>query len=502
MQFDTASPTLLNAEASETERRSELGQFFTEPHIASLMASMFCDVPEDVTLLDAGAGEGALTSAFVAHCCQNSHKINTIRATLFEIDSRVQERLDHNMQVCKNACRSVGIAFTYEIHHSDFILQIAERLRGGMFTDKAPQFSTAIANPPYRKLSSESKERLALRSIGIESTNLYSAFIALIQRLLKREGELVAITPRSFCNGPYFRPFRESLIEETSIQKIHLFDSRSAAFGKDSVLQENIIFHTVKSVSQVSHVTISSSSGRASDPVSSNSVPFQEVVDPYDKEKFIRIPSESKFASAKNIISNLTSSLSSLGITVSTGRVVDFRVKDYLRKLPVKDSVPLLYPGHFREGKLSWPLQASKKPNAIMVTESTMPWLVPRGTYLLTKRFTSKEERRRLVGYLLDADDYEADTIGIENHLNYFHRNGAGLPRELARGLYLFLNSTIVDDYFRGFSGHTQVNATDLRSMNYPNDRILRKLGELWESDMTQRAVDDLVSRFVPGEKL
>src|SRR2546427_4752797 len=43
----------------------------------------------------------------------------------------------------------------------------------------------------------------------------------------------------------------------------------------------------------------------------------------------------------------------------------------------------------------------------------------PGGVYVLTKRFTSKEERRRVVACLLDAREIAAGWIGFENHLNY-----------------------------------------------------------------------------------
>jgi adenine-specific DNA-methyltransferase len=47
----------------------------------------------------------------------------------------------------------------------------------------------------------------------------------------------------------------------------------------------------------------------------------------------------------------------------------------------------------------------------------------------------------------------------------------------VAKGLTAFLNSTLVDSYFRQFSGHTQVNATDLRSLRYPAWEKLVALG-------------------------
>lgn len=68
--------------------------------------------------------------------------------------------------------------------------------------------------------------------------------------------------------------------------------------------------------------------------------------------------------------------------------------------------------------------------------------------------------------------------VAFENHLNVFHHNGKGLDRVIAAGLSLWLNSSVVDQYFRTFSGHTQVNASDLRSLRYPSLAMLKLLGE------------------------
>ena len=70
-----------------------------------------------------------------------------------------------------------------------------------------------------------------------------------------------------------------------------------------------------------------------------------------------------------------------------------------------------------------------------------------------------------------------ADSVAFDNKLNVLHRGNAGLPEHLAKGLAVFLNSTAVDAYFRQFSGHTQVNAGDLRSLRFPPAGVLERLG-------------------------
>jgi adenine-specific DNA-methyltransferase len=287
----------------------------------------------------------------------------------------------------------------------------------------------------------------------------------------------VGITPRSFCNGPYFRSFREDFLANLEVNRLHVFESRGAAFRDDGVLQENIIFHAVKGRKQPRELVVSSSSGEYGDVVAERKILFAEIVHKNDSEKFIHIPSTSCHEAAKKIMDGLHTTLATLGVTVSTGRIVDFRLKSALRLKPENGTVPLLYPCHFNGGTVHWPKLAGRKPNAILDNEETRPWLVKSGIYLLTKRFTSKEERRRLVACLLDPKDVAADWLGFENHLNYFHASGHGLDRNLAVGLFAFLNSTVVDQYFRSFSGHTQVNATDLRKLAYPDRKTLQAMG-------------------------
>lgn len=492
-----------NATLSEARKRQgELGQFLTPAPVADFMASVFGPLPDVVRLLDAGAGAGALTAAFVSRLCEKKDGVRAIEATLFELDPFIQDVLSKTMQDCQHVCAEAGIRFTFTIHATDFIHEMSALLAGGLFATTPPAFDAAITNPPYRKISIDSAERRALRSVGIETSNLYTGFIALIQKLLVPAGQIVGITPRSFCNGPYFRPFREDFLSNLELRRLHVFESRNAAFRDDSVLQENIIFHAVKGRNQPRELVISSSSGWHGDVIAESVLAFAEVVHPHDAEKFIHIPSAPGHAAAKETMDALRSSLASLGVTVSTGRVVDFRLKNSLRREPQKGTVPLVYPCHFDAGTVHWPKPQSRKPNAILDNGETRSWLVPSGVYLLTKRFTSKEERRRLVACLFDPNIVKAEWLGFENHLNYFHADGRGLDRSLAVGLFAFLNSTVVDQYFRRFSGHTQVNASDLRKLAYPDLGTLQAIGiEMKALDLPQKEIDELVTKHLHARR-
>ena len=64
-------------------RQDELGQFLTASPTADFMASMFGPLPSVIRLLDAGAGAGALTAAFVGMVCEKGEGVHEIQSTLY-----------------------------------------------------------------------------------------------------------------------------------------------------------------------------------------------------------------------------------------------------------------------------------------------------------------------------------------------------------------------------------------------------------------------------------
>ncbi|MEQ1556144.1 MAG: Eco57I restriction-modification methylase domain-containing protein [Gallionella sp.] len=462
-------------------RRAELGQYMTPSSIAEFMAGLF-SYKSPAKLLDAGAGVGSLTAAFFE---QALHEQISVSSDAWEIDSilvrYLQTTLDEYVQVGRGK-------ITAEIHAADFIEDAIFTIQSG-----ATPYSHAILNPPYKKINSHSSHRKLLRMVGIETVNLYTAFVALAVMLLQESGELVAIIPRSFCNGPYYKPFRHFILSRCAIRHIHLFDVRNQAFQDDAVLQENIILHLVKGELQ-NTVTVSTSRDGKFTNYQQAIFVAEDIVKSSDNERFIHIPTT---LNDTNLPSFCSHTLNQIGLTVSTGPVVDFRLKEYWCDAKTPCSAPLIYPHHYADGKLTWP-KLHKKPNALQHANLVSKNLMPNGHYVLVKRFSSKEERRRLVAYHFSSSDISAAQIGFENHWNVFHINKQGLAESLAIGLTTFLNSTVLDNHFRVFSGHTQVNATDLRNMRYPSLEQLQSLGLRAKNRPNDQAtIDQLLEELV-----
>lgn len=494
-QVEAKRPQIINNLPEESKGQN--GQFMTPAIIAETMANMFSEFGgEHIRLLDPGAGSGSLTSAFLDKFFQTTANEVPLTVVAYEIDSYLAGELKNISSKTKDIAQKQDRDITFEIESRDFVLDVP-RL---MLLDKAGQrrlqrFTHVIMNPPYSKLASDSKHRWALRDVGIEANNFYSAFVALSIELLQDGGELVAITPRSFCNGPYFRSFRKFLLQRCSFEQIHLFESRQSAFKEEKVLQENIIFKLVKNRER-EKVQISKSIGRNFDTVEQRMLPFERVVFPDDGEKIIHIPTNGYDDDVLERMRLFQHRLADFNIGVSTGPIVDFRVRDHIRDQWDSEDAPLIYPSHFEKNTISWP-QNGKKPNAIKINKDTNKWLLPNGNYVLMRRFSSKEEPRRIIPSLFVALDIRNSLIGFENHLNVIHCDRKGLDITLAKGLTCYLSSTIVDIYFRQFSGHTQVNASDIRALPFPDKSMLLELAPFYSNHIRTALIDDFIERYL-----
>jgi len=471
------------------KQKSALGQFMTPSPVARFMASLFpATTLQTCHLLDAGAGLGALSCAFLDRWASGGD-LNFERAEVaaYEFDETLRRHLQTTL-----ALYAGKLAVTYQVYSGDFIWEAARKNLQGL-----RPFSHAILNPPYKKINSASAHRLILRRMGIETVNLYSAFVAIALSSMQPGGQLVAIIPRSFCNGPYYRPFREFLLSHAAIRHIHLFGSRTKAFKDDDVLQENIIIRLERG-GRPGPVTVSNSTDDSFMDLVTHEQPCDRIVFPDDPEHFIHVPTSIE----RNAIERspgVCFSLDDIGVEVSTGPVVDFRLADYIEQKPKKGTVPLLYPGHFIGRATEWPKDSMKRGNAIRLNGDTKKWLYPTGFYAVTRRFSAKEDRKRIVASVVTPDSFpDAPMLGFENHLNVFHEEKHGLPEDLTHGLAAYLNSTAVDENFRRFNGHTQVNATDLRLMKYPSRRVLTALGK-WargQEDLTQPILDHQLTKL------
>jgi adenine-specific DNA-methyltransferase len=483
--------------AIDSSQRGKLGQFFTPSPAAEFIASL-AKLPDAgaLRILDPGAGAGSLTASLVARLLEVRPGVK-ISVTACEVDPQLHPALQATLDDCVNTAASYGAHLEVNLVRSDFISWATEG--EGLFGQLPAPFDVVIMNPPYKKLAAISRERKLVSAVCTETSNLYSAFMALGVHLLSPGGQLLAITPRSFANGPYFRLFRQYFLERMRLDRVHIFEARNKVFADTEVLQENVIFAATRMVTAERGPVVVSTSRSYSEDVRQRSVPYVQMVHPGDREFFIHISADEEDTELAASHASLSATLPGLGLKVSTGRVVDFRSKEHLRPDPVEGAVPLIYPLHMRDGAIKWPVPGAKKNNAIMLNEETEKLTFPSGHYVVVKRLSSKEEKRRVIAVVFEPERVPCERIGFENHVNVFHVDGVGLPAEVARGLCIWLNSTLLDRFIRRFNGHTQVNATDLRNLRYPSVEQLSAMGRSWEAGtwLKQEEIDELVHQNI-----
>ena len=174
-------------------------------------------------------------------------------------------------------------------------------------------------------------------------------------------------------------------------------------------------------------------------------------------------------------------SLDEIGIPVSTGPVVDFRLRKRLRDNPESGTVPLLYAcRHFTSGGTEWPELGRQKPNAICWNSETEKWLYPSGCYCVVRRFSSKEEKRRSSRASWTRLHSETCRLSGLRIISMFSMRTNAAPNALADGLAAYLNTPAVDENFRRFNGRQgQRNGSphdEVSEPSYPNRN--RQIGQ------------------------
>ena len=493
---------------SRHHHRKNVGHYLTPADIAKFMAGHSSYSESHMRVLDPGSGTGILSAA-VCEAASRSETVKSLHVDAYEIEQSLASLTRLVLAFAQDWLDRHGVSLTFNVTHGDFLLEHAAALRARSENslwerNEGPdaEYDLVISNPPYFKIGKDDPRAMAWESAVHGQPNIYALFMAVSAELLSRSGELVYIVPRSFASGPYFKRFREVFFRRVSPTAIHLFESRKDVFKNQTVLQENLVIGVRPrmdgEVLDEGQVLISHS--RAAHDLAERHrllVNVGSVLDLASANKELSIPLCSEDLQLVQAVRAWPNTLHSLGLEVSTGPVVPFRATQFLAHRESEGlTVPLLWMQHVRPMRTVWPSSAAGKPQWIKAAPASMKLLVPDATYVLLRRFSAKEEKRRLVTAPLIQGDLDEDLIGLENHLNYIRGVSRELDEELAYGLSALLNSTFLDRFFRISNGNTQVSATELRAMPLPAERDIRAIGaEAQGSANDLSLLDALVAR-------
>jgi len=476
---------------SETHKKT-FGQYLTPVEIAMFMAQL-CN-PEgcvQLRVLDPGAGTGILSCALCETVANYQNPPEEIVLETYETDTALANHLAVCLSYLKQWLKIRRVLLDFKVNTDDFVMTYAQsldnrpRLIPTSYAHIEP-FDIVISNPPYFKIPKSDPRAKAAALVVHGQPNIYALFMAVSASLLKLGGEFIFITPRSYAAGPYFRVFRKCFFENMRPEAIHLFGSRRDAFSRDEVLQENVILYARRLdgwPAQFNGETVRVSSSAGIDHLLNSmqrDVAVSEVLDFTTKDKVLRIPVGDEDADTAQLVRSWQGKLRTYGLEISTGPVVPFRAASLLAKTGnVPDThAPLLWMQNVTTMQVEWPAEARGKEQYIIVDASSLPLLVAAKNYVLLRRFSAKEQNRRLTAAPFLARNMSSPFIGLENHLNYIHRPGGSLTAEEAYGLAVLFNSTLLDTYFRSYNGNTQVSATELRAMPLPTLDVIVELGK------------------------
>ena len=466
------------------KERKKYGQFFTSKETARFMADLYniSDNKPKVSILDAGAGSGILSCALIERLEQMA-SVQTIELTCYENDANILGLLEENLHTCQvNSKKDVKIEIVTDNYITSQYLDFNQMLGGN---PEPKKYDLVIGNPPYMKIPKDAPEATAMPEVCYGAPNLYFIFAAMGLFNLDNDGEMVYIIPRSWTSGAYFKRFRQYFLTEGKLEHIHLFVSRNKVFDKEDVLQETIIIKVKKTCQAPEKVTITSSqSNNDFDNLKSLTVPYSLVVSGNDY--YVYLVTDEREVAVLECLRRFDKTLPDIGLKMKTGLTVDFRNRDILRDDAEEGAIPLFYSQHIKQGEVQFPIQ---KEHEYVVTDQS-GLMQDNRNYLFVKRFTAKEERRRLqCGVYLSKKYPQYRKISTQNKINFIDGLITEMSECLVYGLYVIFNSTLYDEYYRILNGSTQVNSTEINAMPVPDLDSIQEMGRklMKSKDMSEK---------------
>lgn len=343
------------------------------------------------------------------------------------------------------------------------------------------RFDFVVGNPPYFKIKNMGQDMKDAFSDSLYGhPNAYAIFIQAGIEMLRADGRLGFIVPRSMLSGLYFKNLRAFIEKNTSLREIVYLADRKNVF--DNVLHGTMILALERAIGAGNKVSISfaRSTKNISCDQSNITVSLDSVIRRLNGSTIWFVADSQK---TYNIIGRIIEkqpilSGDKVNCPARTGQIVWNRVKPLLSVKSEQDTLPLIWATDISKFGFSFNRMGSARPSNLKITPKTEN-LIVKGLSILLQRVTADEQPSRIVACIPDEFFMKAAAgYFVENHLNIIQPE----TEESALDLYFLLgvlNSEVVEFFFRAMNGNTQVSATELNLLPIPVGRYEQKIATI-----------------------
>lgn len=470
-----------------------LGRLFTKKDTARLMASMLKldDKKTVYTILDPGAGTGILAAAAIEEICKSCPSAKQIFITCYENDPVFIPMLKNNLERIRKKCRhDFGVKLYVTVYEENYITESKNHYTVALFDEiHEDSFDIIICNPPLDLVDKYSPEAEAVGGVTQLKTGACYLFARLASKHLETDGQMIIMLPTNSSTSSGLSSFRKEIADRLALRRIHLFVGKQKNIRRAVPLKKSFILAYANS-EKGETVEITTSTDNGVNITALPPVPYGFIV---DKDGTLTLPKSIEDTKIVKHILDLPETLTSLGLKMSTGLIIDSRCEGMLFTEPLKGSVPLIRPSAIKGGQIRFP-QPIKHQYIVPANEK----LVQKNkNMVIIKRVPAKSDDRFVNSAIYMAAQLPAYRfISTHNKINFIDtidKEGEISPR-LAFGLFALLNSTIYDRYISIMSKSKQINSKEMRELPLPPKNIIENIGmRLMSARQTSVAVCDQI---------
>ena len=453
-----------------------LGRLFTKKDTARLMSSML-DIDESktaFTVLDPGAGTGILSAAAVEEICRRAPLCKQIFLTCYETCEDFIPMLEDNLERIRKKCRhDYNVRLYVTVYRENYIVDAKNHYTVTFFDTVEDKYDIIIANPPTELVEKGSRE--ALSAGGVTQLKISAAFLfaRMASRHLEEGGQLVIILPTTYATASQITSLRREMAERLAVRKIHLFVGKQKNPKRAVPLKKNFIISYVKGEAPLEiSITTSTDSGKTVTELPPLSYNF--IVD--SENGMLTLPKSVEDTKIVRYISDFPETLSSLGLKMSTGLIIDSKCEGLLFTEPIKSSVPVIRAAAIRGGTVEFP-QPIKKQYVAPVNPSLMQ---KNKNLIIIKRIPAKSDERFVNSAIYLASQLPSyKYISTHNKINFVDTKdkNSEMSTRFTFGLFALLNSTIYDRFISIISKSKQINSKEMKALPLPPRNIIENIG-------------------------